>query len=335
MGPFVYTQGSTCDSAVAPAVACVEFTFTQGEAGRLPAQRPAPSKGAVAASKPTPDRVPCSMVLYNPLHTVSVQAPPAWRALQDVPAECLNAPGKLHGAPPCLRTLRKVGWGRDACWRLGTFDDLSNLALDVDFALDRNPDEPCCKLLFVNRTSEKRRRVGYMLLAAKEDASALRGMQISEDLRGRGLSRVLLAAWLRMCITASLQPTTGTINKPLLALTLDRFGFEPVIRRGRQVRVHAGTRRLTNCRGWQDERGETPLEGQYRTAFVRTPFEVARPDALEAAVDETLGDHFVLEADGEALRRALTLRGGWRSTGPLDLRFVMTRRRVASARPVQ
>ena len=265
-----------------------------------------------------------------------MQAPPAWRALQDVPAECLNAPGKLHGAPPCLRTLRKVGWGRDACWRLGTFDDLSNLlALDVDFALDRNPDEPCCKLLFVNRTSEKRRRVGYMLLAAKEDASALRGMQISEDLRGRGLSRVLLAAWLRMCITASLQPTTGTINKPLLALTLDRFGFEPVIRRGRQVRVHAGTRRLTNCRGWQDERGETPLEGQYRTAFVRTPFEVARPDALEAAVDETLGDHFVLEADGEALRRALTLRGGWRSTGPLDLRFVMTRRRVASARPVQ
>jgi GNAT superfamily N-acetyltransferase len=232
--------------------------------------------------------------------------------------------------------LRKVGWGRDACWRLGTFDDLSNLlALDVDFALDRNPDEPCCKLLFVNRTSEKRRRVGYMLLAAKEDASALRGMQISEDLRGRGLSRVLLAAWLRMCITASLQPTTGTINKPLLALTLDRFGFEPVNRRGRQVRVHAGTRRLTNCRGWQDERGETPLEGQYRTAFVRTPFEVARPDALEAAVDETLGDHFVLEADGEALRRALTLRGGWRSTGPLDLRFVMTRRRVASARPVQ
>ncbi len=280
--------------------------------------------------------VPPLMVLYNPLHAVSVQAPPAWRALQDVPAECLNAPGKLHGAPPCLRTLRKVGWGREACWRLGTFDDLSNLlALDVDFALDRNPDEPCCKLLFVNRTSEKRRRVGYMLLAAKEDASALRGMQISEDLRGRGLSRVLLAAWLRMCITASLQPTTGTINKPLLALTLDRFGFEPVIRRGRQVRVHAGTRRLTNCRGWQDERGETPLEGQYRTAFVRTPFEVARPDALEAAVDETLGDHFVLEADGEALRRALTLRGGWRSTGPLDLRFVMTRRRVASARPVQ
>ncbi|KOO52932.1 hypothetical protein Ctob_015865 [Chrysochromulina tobinii] len=101
-------------------------------------------------------------------------------------------------------------------------------------------------------------------------------MQISEDLRGRGLSRVLLAAWLRMCITASLQPTTGTINKPLLALTLDRFGFEPVIRRGRQ-----------------------------------------------AAVDETLGDHFVLEADGEALRRALTLRGGWRSTGPLDLRELL------------
>ena len=248
------------------------------------------------------------------------RAPPAWRALQlaELPSELASgARGKLHGAPPCLRSLRKVGWGHTARWRLGAYSD-GEFACDVDFALDKNPDEPCCKLLFHADDAEtgRSRRVGYMLLGAEADASALRGMHVREDLRGRGLSRLLLAVWLALCSEASLTPATKVINKPYLALTLQRFGFAPTNRRG-QVRVFPGTRRLQNCRGWQDERG-SPAAGEFRSTFVRTDFELADAAARDAAVEAALGgERFALEADAAAVRRALTLRGGaWSAPKP-------------------
>ena len=155
-----------------------------------------------------------------------------------------------------------------------------------------------------------------MLLGAEADASALRGMHVREDLRGRGLSRLLLAVWLALCSEASLTPATKVINKPYLALTLQRFGFAPTNRRG-QVRVFPGTRRLQNCRGWQDERG-SPAAGEFRSTFVRTDFELADAAARDAAVEAALGgERFTLEADAAAVRRALTLRGGaWSAPKP-------------------
>ena len=189
------------------------------------------------------------------------------------------------------------------------------MELEIDFALDRNPDEACCKLLFTERGGDPSprggRRLGYMLLAAGDDASLLRGMHICEAKRGQGLSKVLLAVWLRLCAEAAIVPRTKTINKPLLSLTLERFGFAPLDGVGQVVRVHAGTRRLKNCRGWQDERGAP--DGAVRVARVRTNFHVTDRASCDAEVAAVLGaDHerLTLEADGAALRRALTLRGG-------------------------
>lgn len=143
---------------------------------------------------------------------------------------------------------------------------------DVDVALDRNPDEPCCKLLFFEGSN----RVGFMLLASEVNASSLRGMHIRNELRGQGLSRVLLATWISLCTAGDLQPTTRTINKPLLALTLARFGFTPVNGRGHKVRVHVGSRRVQHrCHGRQDE-SSLPATGEYRSAYVRTAFELVR-----------------------------------------------------------
>ena len=70
--------------------------------------------------------------------------------------------------------------------------------MQARLALDRNPAEPCCKLMFVGGRSGQREKLGHMLLACDEDGSALRGMRIREDLRGRGLSKLLLAVWLRL-----------------------------------------------------------------------------------------------------------------------------------------
>ena len=169
--------------------------------------------------------------------------PPAWRATQ-----LAELGGQAQGAPPCLSSLTKVGrrQGQRAAWLLGSYRGSEELDLDLDvlLQLDRNPDEPCCKLLFVRSTAqvdlsqpEAARRskdrprldkVGHMLLACDEGESALRGLLVAEELRGRGLSRLLLALWLRLCAEAGLTPATRMLNKPLLALSLQRLGFTPV-----------------------------------------------------------------------------------------------------------
>ena len=128
--------------------------------------------------------------------------------------------------------------------------------MGVTLQLDRNPDEPCCKLLF--RVDGDGSKVGYMLLACEEDCSSLRGMWISESLRGCGLSKELLAVWLRLCRLARLQPTTRTINKPLLSLSLSRFGFAPRSRE-RCLMVHLGDARTSGKR--QRASGSTASAG--------------------------------------------------------------------------
>ena len=254
----------------------------------------------------------------------STRAPAAWRALQPIPTE-LTASGQLAGSPPCVATLRKVSSARSrkgAAWRLATYRDESN-DLAVNLQLDRNPDEPCCKLLFHDAASDA--RVGYMLLACGETESSLRGMHVEPELRGRGLSRVLLAIWLRMCREAGLSTATRTINKPLLSLTLARFGFTPVHGRGVASlpslgasvtsTVHAKGRGVKAYGG----AGGIALDarrGGARVAYVRTAFVAPDQPTLDEAVEAVLMERrLLLEASPLELRRALTLRGGWHNPG--------------------
>jgi hypothetical protein len=59
--------------------------------------------------------------------------------------------------------------------------------------------------------------------------STLRGMEIDPSARGSRLSTLLLGVWLWLCSeTKNVTPETVSINKPLLALTLMRFGFTPI-----------------------------------------------------------------------------------------------------------
>ena len=225
--------------------------------------------------------------------------PPAWRAIQSE-----NWSVGLHGAPPCLADLDKVGQGHDSRWLLATYRG-AEPQFDVFLKLDRNPDEPCYKLHF-HPPSSARDEVGHMLLAAEEHASALRGMRIAERCRGLGYSQLLLAAWLRMCIDANVNPSTRTINKPLLSLSLARLGFSPANGRGQLVRV-TNARRLRDC-----QRPQIHSEGhaEVRSAYVRTTFEAPPATELLIAVERRLeSGTFELAASSEALHRALTLRG--------------------------
>ena len=58
--------------------------------------------------------------------------------------------------------------------------------------------------------------------------SALRGMLVADECRGKGYARLFLAIWLRLCVRGGITPATTRINKPLLALTLVRLGFTPL-----------------------------------------------------------------------------------------------------------
>ena len=154
--------------------------------------------------------------------------PPAWRATQ-----LADLGGHVQGAPPCLSSLTKVGrrTGQRAAWLLGSYRGSAEPALDLDvlLQLDRNPDEPCCKLLFVRSTAlvdlslpdparrskdrPRLEKVGHMLLACDEGESSLRGLFVAEGLRGRGLSRLLLAVWLRLCAEGGVAPTTRMLTR--------------------------------------------------------------------------------------------------------------------------
>lgn len=145
--------------------------------------------------------------LLLPLLPARAVRPAAWRAAQyqHVSSELLHpSRGPLTGAPPCLSSLTKSGRGHEASWSLGSYE-AGGMCLQVSLALDRNPDEPCYKLLF---NEAERGKMGHMLLAAGEQYSALRGMRIREDLRGCGYSKLLLSIWLEMCIRARLTPRT-------------------------------------------------------------------------------------------------------------------------------
>ncbi|GFH55678.1 hypothetical protein CTEN210_12154 [Chaetoceros tenuissimus] len=114
------------------------------------------------------------------------------------------------------------------------------------------PDQGGRKLLFLD--SENGRSLGYIELETQSaisqskileqqtqpdnkpnntendmmKTSALRGMLVANECRGKGYARLFLAIWLRLCVRGGVTPATTRINKPLLALTLVRLGFTPL-----------------------------------------------------------------------------------------------------------
>eukprot|EP00980_Cylindrotheca_fusiformis_P003568 scaffold792_cov84-Cylindrotheca_fusiformis.AAC.8 len=80
------------------------------------------------------------------------------------------------------------------------------------------------------RSTSSQSKLGYLLMVNDKETntSRLLGMFLTEASRGKGISKVCLAVWLWLCLQGSITPSTGVINKPLLALALQHtFGFVP------------------------------------------------------------------------------------------------------------
>ena len=48
--------------------------------------------------------------------------------------------------------------------------------------------------------------LGYLLFERRPEAFLLRGMQVNIAMRGKGLSRLLLAIWVQLCIELKVKP---------------------------------------------------------------------------------------------------------------------------------
>ena len=82
-----------------------------------------------------------------------------------------------------------------------------------------------------NEKTKKRQRqikIGYLLAKIDDHGNlALRGVHIAEHARGKGLSKLLLSAWLLLCRKLRIKPCTCVMDKPLISLALQSLGFVP------------------------------------------------------------------------------------------------------------
>eukprot|EP00667_Euglena_gracilis_P022037 EG_transcript_24344 len=76
--------------------------------------------------------------------------------------------------------------------------------------------------------TEDRKTIGYVLFDLTASASALWGMSVNPPRRRTGLASLFVSLWLQLCICWGVEPRTRRIDKPLLSLVLQRFGFTPL-----------------------------------------------------------------------------------------------------------
>jgi len=142
-------------------------------------------------------------------------------------------------------TRVKVGRGHEAVWRLGHIQVQGLEAQQagdpsahpgsfwVEFGLRQQRQRGWWQLLFFRQVTKgdgsiKLLQYGYLLFTQTCNVSTMMGMLVYENFRGRGLAKLLLATWLRMCDIRAVEPRTHRIDKPLVSIVLQRFGFTPM-----------------------------------------------------------------------------------------------------------
>ena len=130
-----------------------------------------------------------------------------------------------------LETFNRNGKGSDAWWEIAKYS-CGQRAMYVGIQPHRNPKLNGMSLVFYRDDLRgNRMKVGRVLL--KNDVergfyfSSIIGMEVNADLRGEGLSKVLIAIWLDICLQTDCFPRAAVMNKPLIALVLSKFGFVP------------------------------------------------------------------------------------------------------------
>jgi pentatricopeptide repeat protein len=130
--------------------------------------------------------------------------------------------------------MTKVGRGKYARWEFGTYRRKEGVNLTIAVHPHRNPAKNGISILLLNDGS----KLGHLIMVNKAatNTSKLLGVFVDPKERKSGYSKVFLALWLKLCLEADIQPQTGIINKPLLALVLQHT-FDCVPHEGLGVEV--------------------------------------------------------------------------------------------------
>ena len=149
----------------------------------------------------------------------------------------------------CLRALASRAWACGACggtafcphtyshgigckvpvssWCIGKFVDPARVSFEVSVKQDKRPATHSLEMLFSTRKVAKSKKLGFILFEVKGDAFYLRGMSVNDEWRGKGLAVSFLATWLSVCGALGVAPRTERMDKPLVSLVLQKFGFRP------------------------------------------------------------------------------------------------------------
>ena len=130
--------------------------------------------------------------------------------------------------------FKKHGKGKEAWWEVAKYRSGTNLEISIGIQPHRNPKQNGFSLVFYRGDEMKVGKVGRILLKSSAAPitnfhySSIIGMEVNKELRGEGLSKVLIAIWLHICLyTKAAFPRAAKMNKPLIALVLSKFGFVP------------------------------------------------------------------------------------------------------------
>jgi pentatricopeptide repeat protein len=128
-----------------------------------------------------------------------------------------------------LECYKKVGKGKDSYWEVGSYKGRDTQKIMIGVQPHRNPVRNGLSLVFY----DDNRKLGRLLLKnapCKHNGSifsSIVGMEVNKSLRGQGLSKLIVAIWLKICLSTNAYPRAALINKPLISLVLMKFGFVP------------------------------------------------------------------------------------------------------------
>eukprot|EP00554_Chaetoceros_debilis_P010547 CAMPEP_0194109780 /NCGR_PEP_ID=MMETSP0150-20130528/9201_1 /TAXON_ID=122233 /ORGANISM="Chaetoceros debilis, Strain MM31A-1" /LENGTH=762 /DNA_ID=CAMNT_0038798819 /DNA_START=158 /DNA_END=2446 /DNA_ORIENTATION=+ len=155
-----------------------------------------------------------------------------------------------------LKLLEKVDAAKKPWYRVGRIsvptkapasqhhDNITQARMEISFGVQthRNPFLNGVTLVFYDAVSGE--KLGFMLIRNELEKnqidnksnntgtgilySSILGMLVDENQRGKGLSKIFMGTWLKLCLDCNALPRSEKINKPLLALVLSNFGFVPV-----------------------------------------------------------------------------------------------------------
>lgn len=146
-----------------------------------------------------------------------------------------HVPGEYDFGCGPRRSL--VGWVDD-----GTF------GRKFDVALSRDKAHEGAMAIYVTQENEK---IGYVLARLEdENILVLRGAFVAPKARGTGLASILLSTYVALAERLNCEAKTELIDKPVLALSLLSFGFEPL---NTKYAVWVSLRPQGACVLWSDD----------------------------------------------------------------------------------